>query len=36
MISDPALPSLLYLLATQCYGEQEDRDLLYGGEEDCG
>lgn len=42
-ISDPASTSLLhvplcvlYLSATQCNGEQEDRDFLHGGEEDSG
>lgn len=27
---------VFYLSATQCYGEQENRDFLYGGEEDGG
>lgn len=42
-ISDPALTSplhvplcVLYLPATQRYGEEEDGDVLYGGEEDGG
>lgn len=41
--SDPASTSLLYVLfkvlylsATKRYGEKEDRDFLYGGEEDGG
>ncbi len=42
-ISDPASTSLphvplcvFYLSAAQRNGEQEDRDFLYGGEEDSG